>query len=105
MPEADRLLFDLKELAAVLVKSQDIREGLWGIYVEFGLAAANVPTAPGQITPAAINFVQKIGIQKFPEPNSLTVDAGQADAPKEPKTEAKKVVARPTAGTKAARKK
>lgn len=102
MPEADRLLFELRELAEVLVKSQGIREGLWGIYVEFGLGAANVPTGPGQVTPAAINFVQKIGIQRFPEPNSLTIDAGET---KEPKTEAKKVVARPTVGTKAPKKK
>jgi hypothetical protein len=77
MPEADRLLFELRELAEILVKHQGIREGYWGVYIEFGLGAANVPTGPGQVTPAAINFLQKIGIQKFAEPNNLTVDASQ----------------------------
>ena len=103
MPEADRLLFELRELAEVLVKSQGIREGLWGIYVEFGLGAANVPTGPGQVTPAAINFVQKIGIQKFPEANSLTVDARQIGQSNEASKAPDKPV-RPI-GTKAARKK
>jgi hypothetical protein len=102
MPEADRLLFELKELAEVLVKAQDIHEGFWGIYVEFGLGAANVPTGPGQITPAAISFVQKIGIQRFTEANSLTVDARQIVQQKETQGSARP---RPTAGTKAARKK
>lgn len=85
MPEADRYSYDLRELAALLVKEQDIQEGHWGIYVEFGLAAANVPTGPEgphgkTVTPAAINLVQKMGIQKFAEPNSLTVDAAGSGA-------------------------
>lgn len=77
MPEADRFLYDLRELAEILVKQQNIREGDWGVYIEFGLGAANVQTGPEQVTPAAINFVKKIGIQKFPEANNLTVDASE----------------------------
>lgn len=81
MPEADRFLFELKELAEVLVEKQGISQGHWGVYIEFGLAAANIPTGPNQITPASINLVQKIGIQKFAEPNSLTVDAAEVNQP------------------------
>lgn len=82
MAEADRYLFDLRELAELLVREQGVRQGNWGIYVEFGLGAANVPTGPDSplgktLTPASINFVQKVGIQQFPEPNSLTIDAAQ----------------------------
>ncbi|MBA2703126.1 MAG: hypothetical protein H0U60_04650 [Blastocatellia bacterium] len=82
MAEADRFLFELRELAGLLVKQQGIRQGNWGIYIEFGFGAANVPTGPDgplgkTIAPASINFVQKIGIQRFPEPNSLTVDAAE----------------------------
>jgi len=84
MAEADRYLFELKELAEALVQKQGIRQGHWGISIEFGLGAANVPTGPdGKIlTPAAINFVQKVGIQKFPEANNLTVDASEVNAAK-----------------------
>jgi len=90
MAEADRYMFDHKELAEALITKQGIREGLWGIAVEFGLAAVNVPVGPDTktISPAAVNLVQKIGIQRFPEANNLTVDAGElqrrAGAPKRP---------------------
>ena len=79
MAEADRYMFDHKELAEVLVRAQGVSKGLWGIAVEFGLAAANVPTTPDgkSLSPAAINLVQKIGIQRFPEANNLTVDAAE----------------------------
>lgn len=75
MAEADRYMFDLKEAAEALILKQGIREGLWGISVEFGLAAAMIPTSPNTIAPAAINLVQQLGIQRFAEANSLTVDA------------------------------
>lgn len=90
MPEADRFLFELKELAEVLVEKQGILQGHWGVYIEFGLAAANIPTGPNQITPASINLVQKIGIQKFAEPNSLTVDAAEVNQPTGSKKGSKK---------------
>lgn len=82
MAEADRFMFDHKELAEALIRHQGIREGLWGISVEFTLAATNVPTgADGKtISPAAINIVQRIGIQRFPEGNNLTVDAAKVNS-------------------------
>jgi hypothetical protein len=81
MAEADRYLFDFKELATAFVKLQDLHEGLWGVCIEFGLGAANVPTGTDgkTITPAAINFVQKIGVQRFPQANNLTVDAAEVN--------------------------
>jgi hypothetical protein len=101
MAEADRYMFDHKELAEALIVKQGIREGLWGISVEFGLAAINVPTGPDKtFTPAAVNLIQKIGIQRFPEANNLTVDAAevhQQSAVKKPagkKTAAKKSASR-----------
>lgn len=80
MAEADRYMFDFKEIAEALIQKQGIREGLWGIAIEFGLAATNVPVGPDQgegpvISPAAISIVQKIGLQRFPTANNLTVDA------------------------------
>ncbi len=85
MPEVDRYLFDFKELTEALIKKLDIHEGLWGVSVEFGLAATNLPTSNDgkTIMPAAITIVQKFGIQKFAEANNLTVDAAEVNpAPK-----------------------
>jgi hypothetical protein len=81
MPETKNYLFSHTELAEILVKRMDIHEGLWGIYFEFSLQGANVPTSPDlkTVVPAAINFVQKVGIQRFDAPNNLTVDAAQVN--------------------------
>ncbi len=91
MPETKNYVFDHAELAEILVKKLEIHDGLWGIYVEFGLRAANVPTSPDgkSALPAAINFVQKIGIQRFEGPNNLTVDAAQVNPKESPAKDAK----------------
>jgi len=77
MAEARNYVFSHTEVAEMMVKKLDIHEGLWAIYLEFALAGANVPTSPDSkfLAPAAINFIKAVGIQRFDEPNSLTVDA------------------------------
>ena len=81
MPEIQNVTFSHKEIAEALIKLHNIHEGLWGIYIEFGIAAANVNSGPDEnnLVPAAIVPVVKIGIQKFPSPNNLTVDAAIAN--------------------------
>lgn len=77
MPEPRNYLFSYIELAEMMVKKLDLHEGLWGIYVEFSLGAANVPTSPDgkTLAPAAINAIKGIGLQRFDTANNLTVDA------------------------------
>ncbi len=77
MPETKNYLFSYTELAELMIKKLDLHEGLWGIYVEFSLGAANVPTSPDNktIAPAAIAAIKGIGIQRFDAPNNLAVDA------------------------------
>jgi|ERR1700752_375221 len=79
MAEATRYMLEFKEIASDIVRKLDIQEGFWGICIEFGLGAQNIPTGPdGKVlVPAALTIVQKIGIQRFSEPNSLTVDAAE----------------------------
>ena len=81
MPEVKNYTFEHTELAEILIRKLDLHEGFWGVYIEFGLVGANVPSGPDgkTVLPAAIDFVRKIGIQRFDEPNSLTVDASQAN--------------------------
>lgn len=78
MAEATTYFFEYKEIAEALLKQQGIHEGLWGISINFGLAAANIPGPLGTgLLPAAIVPVMKIGIQRFDKPNALTVDAAE----------------------------
>jgi hypothetical protein len=81
MAETDRYLFDYKEVAEALVKQQGLHEGLWGVSVEFGLAAQNLPTSPDgkTVLPAAIVPIQRIGLNRWKEPNNLTVDAAEVN--------------------------
>ena len=75
MPETQNITFTHKEIVEALLKDQGITEGLWGIYIEFGIAAGNVGSDKDNILPVAVVPVKKIGIQRFPEENNLTVDA------------------------------
>ncbi len=76
MPETRQIIFSNQEVAEALVKKQGLHEGLWGLYVEFNIAGANVNSLDGNIVPAAIVPLQRLGIQKFDEEMlSLTVDA------------------------------
>jgi len=84
MPELKNMVFDFKEVAEALVRQADIHEGLWGVYVEFGMAGANVGTDPTRedLRPAAIIPIMKLGVQRFDKPNNLTVDASVVNPPK-----------------------
>jgi hypothetical protein len=77
MGQANQIGFSYKEIVELLVKKQGIHDGIWGLYVKFGLGAINIgePSAPKVLTPTAIVSVQEIGLQKFDEENNLTVDA------------------------------
>ena len=75
MAEATRFVFSHQEVAEALVRKQEIHEGVLGLYVEFGIAAANIGPGPSDLSPAAIVPILKMGIQQFTEVNSLSVDA------------------------------
>jgi hypothetical protein len=77
MSEAINYVFSHKEIAEILIKKQDLHEGHWSIYIEFGLGAANIASSPEDpnLLPSAIVPVKRIGIHKFDQPNQLSVDA------------------------------
>lgn len=78
MAESALVTFSHQEVVAALIKAQNIHEGLWSLYVEFGIAAANVPAGPSEDNgyfPAAIVPVVKLGIQRTDTSTNLSVDA------------------------------
>jgi hypothetical protein len=81
MAEPKQITFAYQELAEILIRQQDIHEGLWAIFVEFGIGAANVSPGPGaEALPTAIVPIRRIGIQKLDdEVPGLTVDAAKVN--------------------------
>jgi hypothetical protein len=77
MPETKQMTFSYKEVAEALVKQAGLEEGVWGLYLEFGISGANVEPPGGHLTPAAIVPVVSLGLQRFDEENNLSVDAGK----------------------------
>ncbi len=80
-----KFTFSYKEIVESLLRRQGIHEGIWGIYIEYGLGAVNVNNEVGSkdVTPGAILAIQKIGISQVNEENSLTVNAAEVNpAPK-----------------------
>jgi len=80
MPSTKNIVFTYRELAEALVRQGDINEGLWGIYLEFGLQGTNINSPSGELIPSAILGVLKVGLQRFEKPNNLTVDAAEINA-------------------------
>ena len=79
MTAKENRTFSYKELAEILIKHADIKEGHWAVYAEFGLAAANIPigdkSGEFSVKPSAIVSINTLGIRRYEDPNSLTVDA------------------------------
>jgi hypothetical protein len=83
MPDDPQIYnFTHRELAEILIKHLDIHEGLWGIYVEFGIGAMNIGQGLNDVLPAAIVPIVKLGLQRFGEPSNLTADAAKVNPTK-----------------------
>lgn len=67
-----------------MVKDQDINEGYWGIYVRFGISAANAGPSDADLKPTALVPVVELGLQKFDQVSNLSVDAAEVNPPKNP---------------------
>ena len=79
MAESTQIVFTHKEVVEALLKRQGIHEGIWGIYVKFGIKGANVGASDSDLMPAAIVPVLQIGLQKFETENNLSVDAAKVN--------------------------
>jgi hypothetical protein len=79
MAEATQLVFSHKEVATALVKAQGLHEGVWGLYIKFGIAGANVGMNATEVQPAAIVPILEIGLQKYDEENNISVDAAKVN--------------------------
>jgi len=69
-------VFSHAEVVEALIKKQNLNDGIWALYVEFGIAAINAqnPTT-GDISPAAVVPIAKLGLQKAATISPIAVDA------------------------------
>ena len=79
MAETSQIIFSHKEVVAALIKQQGIHEGIWGLWVKFGIQGANLGPGPTNLMPAAIVPLLEIGLQKFEEVTNLSVDAAEVN--------------------------
>lgn len=75
MAKPDLFKFTYQELAELMIRELGISEGLWMIYMRFGIGAANAGAGPEDLRPSAIVPVLEIGLQRSEEPSNLSVDA------------------------------
>ena len=79
MGEATQISFKHAEIVEMLIKKQDIHEGIWGLFVKFGMGASNVGPTEGDLMPAAIIPVLEIGLQKFDKVSNIALDAAKVN--------------------------
>jgi len=83
MTEVKTIALNHKELTEALIKHQNLHDGIWQLYVEFGLSAVNVTTGENQASPAAIVSINKVGLTKVDKETPLSLDASRVNpAPK-----------------------
>jgi hypothetical protein len=75
MAETAQIKFSNKEIVTALLKAQGINEGIWGIYVRFGIQGVNIGPDEDSAVPAAIVPILEFGLQKFDRLSNLSVDA------------------------------
>jgi hypothetical protein len=92
MPEIANIVFSYQEVVIALLKAQGIHEGLWSLFVRFGINATNMGPNDNELRPTAIIPILELGLQKGEKDNNLTVDAAKVN----PRTS---VIARPNTVT------
>lgn len=89
MAELGQITFTHKEVVEALVKQQGVHEGIWGIYIKFGIKGVNMGSSPADVVPTAIIPVLQIGLQRFEEENNLSVDAAKVNPERQPERQSK----------------
>ena len=75
MPEQTQITFTHKEIATALVKAQGIHEGIWAVFIKFGLRGMNVGANEDDLQPTAVVPVLAVGLQRAESLSNISVDA------------------------------
>lgn len=78
MADPKRVVLPYKDLVEMMIKRNNLHEGLWGLFARFGLNVANAPVEyddATQVRPVAIVPLIEIGLQEYKQLNDLSLDA------------------------------
>ena len=89
MPETNQIGFTFKEIVTALIKANDIHEGVWGLWVNFGIGASNAGPNENELKPTAVIPILQMGLQRFDKETSLSVDAAKVN-PQTPAVKARR---------------
>jgi len=84
MAEPTQIIFSYKELAEILVKKQGLHEGIWGLFVKFGIQGLNTGPNENDLKPCALIPILEVGLQRFDTENNLSVDAAKVNPVQQP---------------------
>jgi hypothetical protein len=76
---AQTIVTSHKQVVEALVKLHNLHDGIWGLFIRFGIGAANAGENEQQLLPAAIVPVVEIGLQKFDRETNISVDAAKVN--------------------------
>jgi len=80
MAEPNRYVFNFEEVVEALIKKQGLHEGVWALWVRFGIQGANsAGQGPGEVLPVAIVPILQLGLQAVPEDDKGSMP-GKLDA-------------------------
>lgn len=79
-------MMSLVELGALLIKHNDIHEGLFNVSVEFQIGVGSVGPEPNSVVPGAMIGVSRIGLAKVDQSGPHTVDASKTNPLKKQRT-------------------
>lgn len=80
-------MLSIKDLTEILVKHQNLHEGLYDLNVEFMMGFGQIGPTPEQVLPGAMLGLSRFGLNKVEHVGPNTVDAAVANPLK--KTRAK----------------
>lgn len=89
MSEVNTITLSHKELVEVLIKHQRLHEGIWQLYIEFGISAVNMLFGDDQASPAAVVPINKIGLHRAEKETPLGLDASKVNPAPKPKKKTK----------------
>jgi hypothetical protein len=84
MAELGQISFSHREVVEALLKKHGIHNGIWGIFIKFGIKGANFGASPSDVLPTAIVPILEIGLQRFKEENNIAVDAAKVNPEPQP---------------------
>lgn len=75
------IMFSHKEMVEILIKKAGLHEGIWMLSIDFQIGVSNVsrPEDAGQLKPAVLTLVEKIGLSSTDSENSLSLDAAKVN--------------------------